>query len=365
MIREKKVRVTQKDIARHLSVSQSLVAAVLNNRPGVWVSEENRQRIKQAAQEMHYRPNSAAQSLRNGRSRSVGMAVVTEADGHLAWETGQIIASLAGFVGANDLDLKFKFFSQHDSILEQLAELVEAGWCEVLIITGLEDLVEAQGRLLERMRMPFIVIGDQSQRHPDWYQADFDQEAMMRLSVAHLVAQGHQRLAYLGHQTTENYGLLLERGFRRSVQQTFGALPDESLMGRVRADGTDAPMASATHFLSEWLSRPAGEQPTALVFGASDDRTWREAELSLLRFGLRFGDQPGEFGATGLHHTVAPLLFGQAQAFVQTDMNRLTDALCEHLLAPLLDGRLPTPHFLRVCPALQPLPTLNLAEHHF
>ncbi|MGI4790998.1 MAG: LacI family DNA-binding transcriptional regulator [Janthinobacterium lividum] len=360
MIRQKTPRVTQKDIAHHLSVSQSLVAAVLSNRAGVWVSEENRLRIQRAAQDMHYRPNAAAQSLRNGRSNTVGMVVVSGEDGYKSGECGLITAALVGFSSTHGFDLKFRFFSVGEPILEQLSELVDAGWSDVLVLTGPEALLEAQGVLLEQMRMPFIVIGDLSERYPGWYQVDFDQEAMMALSVAHLAAQGHRRLAFIGHLTTEGYSRRLEVGFSKAVKESFGTAPDETLMGRVLVDTPGETSATATHFLTQWLSRPPDEQPTALVFGASDDGSWREAELALLQFGRRFGNQPGEIGTAGVHYTTAPLLFGQASAFLQTDMGRLTDTMCEHLLAPLMEGRQPESRFLRVCPALQPLPTLDL-----
>ena len=66
------MRVTQKDIANRLSLSQSLVAGVLADKPGVWVSPANRDRIQLVAREMGYRPNAAARRLRSGKSDSVG-----------------------------------------------------------------------------------------------------------------------------------------------------------------------------------------------------------------------------------------------------------------------------------------------------
>ena len=65
--------VTQKDIARELNISHSLVGKVLNGRGNVWASSELCERIRTAAREKGYRPNAAAQALVNGRANLVAI----------------------------------------------------------------------------------------------------------------------------------------------------------------------------------------------------------------------------------------------------------------------------------------------------
>jgi DNA-binding LacI/PurR family transcriptional regulator len=60
-----------RDVARHVGVSQTLVSLVLRNRPGP--SEQSRARILQAAAELGYHPDIAAQVLRSNRSRRLGV----------------------------------------------------------------------------------------------------------------------------------------------------------------------------------------------------------------------------------------------------------------------------------------------------
>jgi DNA-binding LacI/PurR family transcriptional regulator len=47
---------TLADVAKRAGVALSTVSAVLNNRPDCFVSEETRQRILKAAEELGYRP---------------------------------------------------------------------------------------------------------------------------------------------------------------------------------------------------------------------------------------------------------------------------------------------------------------------
>jgi DNA-binding LacI/PurR family transcriptional regulator len=59
------------DVAAHIGVSRQLVSLVLRNAPGP--SAESRERVLRAAAELGYHPDTAAQMLRRGRSRHLGV----------------------------------------------------------------------------------------------------------------------------------------------------------------------------------------------------------------------------------------------------------------------------------------------------
>lgn len=66
-------RVTMKDVARAAGVSQPTVSFVLNDRRDVSVADETRVRVIQAAKDLDFQPNRAAQALRSNRSYTVGV----------------------------------------------------------------------------------------------------------------------------------------------------------------------------------------------------------------------------------------------------------------------------------------------------
>jgi LacI family transcriptional regulator len=70
---EQSKRVTMKDVARRAGVSQPTVSFVLNDRRDVSVADETRVRVLQAAKDLDFRPNRAAQALRSNRSYTVGV----------------------------------------------------------------------------------------------------------------------------------------------------------------------------------------------------------------------------------------------------------------------------------------------------
>jgi LacI family transcriptional regulator len=65
--------VTVKDIAASVGVSVATVSNVLNGRPNV--GEVIRRKVLEAARQLGYRPNRAAQAMRTGRTRAIGLVL--------------------------------------------------------------------------------------------------------------------------------------------------------------------------------------------------------------------------------------------------------------------------------------------------
>lgn len=65
-------RPTLADVAALSGMSKTAVSLILNERPGSRLSAEAVQRVRAAADQLGYKPNPAAQSLRLGKTRSIG-----------------------------------------------------------------------------------------------------------------------------------------------------------------------------------------------------------------------------------------------------------------------------------------------------
>lgn len=66
---------TSVDVARRAGVSQSAVSLVFGGKAAGRVGKQTQEAILQAAHELGYRPNSAARTLRSGRSHIVALAI--------------------------------------------------------------------------------------------------------------------------------------------------------------------------------------------------------------------------------------------------------------------------------------------------
>ena len=66
---------TSFDVARQAGVSQSTVSLVLGGKSGRRVAKQTQDAVLQAARELGYRPNTAARTLRLGRSQAIALVV--------------------------------------------------------------------------------------------------------------------------------------------------------------------------------------------------------------------------------------------------------------------------------------------------
>jgi DNA-binding LacI/PurR family transcriptional regulator len=187
-------RPTISDIAKRAGVSKGAVSFALNGRPGV--SEATRQRILAVAEEMHWRPHSAARALGNSRIGAVGL-VISRPARSLGVEPffGELVSGLQ--IGLSQFDLALQLLIVEDTMAEVA---VYRRWAAARRVDGfvVVDLREDDPRIpvLEELGVPTMVIGgpvDSAKLHCSW--AD-DAEAMGN-AINYLTALGHQRIVHI------------------------------------------------------------------------------------------------------------------------------------------------------------------------
>ena len=185
-----KRRPTSADVAAMARVSRTTVSFVLNERAGVKIPDETRQRVLDAAATLDYHPNSGARQLAGGASRALGL-VLRQSPEQVA-NDGLLAETLRGLASAARA-------ADHRVLVETLvpgegsySNLIRSGRTDGLIVSGPryddEELVE-----LARDGFPVVIQG--SLPGLDVPSVDVDNEAGARLAVEHLLALGHRRIA--------------------------------------------------------------------------------------------------------------------------------------------------------------------------
>lgn len=88
--------VNLRTLAQHLELSQTTVSLVLNNSPSARsIPTETRERVKEAAQRLNYRPNYFARSLRQSRSMSVGVLAPDLSEGYFTRVMSGVVQELS------------------------------------------------------------------------------------------------------------------------------------------------------------------------------------------------------------------------------------------------------------------------------
>lgn len=177
-------RVTMGDVAERAGVSRALVSIVMRGARGA--SDETRQRVLAAAEELGYRPDVRARSLAGQRSRVLGV-MFGVAVGSFPFEVLDGLFSAAEAHG-------------HHLIMAPLTrtrdEATAARALEGFRFDGLIMLSPATPSPLLAGRIPMAVVGWHVD-HPAVDVIRYDDASGVAAAVDHLVALGHRDIAHL------------------------------------------------------------------------------------------------------------------------------------------------------------------------
>jgi len=252
--------ITLRDVATRCGVSTATVSAVVNGAE--WVSEETRARVQRAVEEMGYRPNQFARSLRTQQGYAVGVIVsdltnpffteVVRSLSHALREDGRAIFLC-------DSDHRFE-------VGETNLRMLFDGHIAGLVLIGDSVREETLRRYLRRgPSLPTVAIereyglDDVSCLLVDSERGAFD-------ATWHLLGQGYQRIGMIGGpeqgpgSTTYARTLRLQ-GYRRALEEA-GVRYDPALVaeGNFRYAGGEEAMRRLL----------AGRERPDAVFAAND-----------------------------------------------------------------------------------------------
>ena len=268
------------DVARLAGVSPATVSFVLNQTAGQTISDETRQRVLQAVAELDYRPNRAAQGLRQGRSATIGF-VSHDVD------FGEFAAS--AIKGAHEGSIR-----QGNLLL-----LVNTGGsnhqAEHLIVELLDRQVDAL--IFAAVGTRKVVLPDAARRVPtillNCFAPDDPAPAILpdevrggREATQALLELGHREIAYLTGKPSQWATKARLRGFRDALRGAGLDPRDQTVLsGNYHADsGYELVRALLRH----------NRLPTAIMCG--NDRMAVGAILGLLEAGIRVPDDVSVMG---------------------------------------------------------------------
>lgn len=267
---------TMADIAAHLGVSRQLVSIVLRDMPGA--SEETRQRVLAAAGELGYSLNLGARTLRQSRSRQIGVSFspvhATEPE---TLETIYPVAAASGYQVV--LSAQTATRDTRRSVEELLTYR-----CAAIIVIGSDLSGSELAELAHRAKVPLVAVGVSGRSAAfDVVRSAGDQG--LSLLTDHLVALGHRRITFV-HSPGLPVAATRRRGYL-SVMRSAGLPAD--VLTTAGSDYTEEAGAAAGR---ELLSRP--ELPTAVM--AANDQAATGLLQTLARAGVRV---PAEVSVTG------------------------------------------------------------------
>ena len=187
--------VTIREVAKQLNLSITTVSRALDGYSDV--SEATRQRVMQAAHELGYLPNRAARQLRRQRTDTIGYILPSGTARFSDPFFAEFISGLADEAAQNSYDLLVSSAPAGGDTEQQVYQR----WvCERRVDGFILNRVRQSDwriRYLSEERVPFVTL-ERSLDELDYPSIHVENKNSVSSLVDHLVAQGFQRLAFVG-----------------------------------------------------------------------------------------------------------------------------------------------------------------------
>jgi DNA-binding LacI/PurR family transcriptional regulator len=178
------------DVAKRANVALSTVSYALNGtRP---ISDETRQRIFTAIEELGYRPHALARGLATKRSRIIALLFPASERG-LGITELEFVISAADTARENDYNIMLWPSEMHDS--NELRQFTQQGLVDGVIVMEVR-MNDDRINLLREIAFPFSIIGRCADTEGIGY-ADIDFGQTMQEVVDYLAGLGHKEIAFL------------------------------------------------------------------------------------------------------------------------------------------------------------------------
>lgn len=322
---ERGKRPTMGDVAAHIGVSRQLVSLVMRNAPGP--SAESRERVLEAAAELGYHPDTAAQMLSRGRSRHLGVLFTMRQPHDIALVEGIYpAAERLGYAVA--LGATGPARDEQKAVQDLLGYRIEA-----LILIG--PYLGRAGLTTLAEQLPVVQIGRRiNLAGVDSVRTADDRGAQQ--AVDHLVDLGHRDIVHIDGGTLPG-ATERRRGYRTAMRR-------HGLDEHIRIMPGDYTEESGAHAARAMLL--ADRLPTAVFAG--NDRCADGLLTTLSRAGL---DIPGDISIVGYDDSpIASLSFVDLTT-IRQDAAQMA-ALAVQAAAERLDDERTTPRDIVLNPTL-------------
>jgi LacI family transcriptional regulator len=181
-------RVTLREVAARVGLAPGTVSAVLNNAPSSHaIPEPTRKRIKAAAEQLNYRPNFLARSLRKRRTYTVGLIIEEIGDAY----GSMIISGVEAHLRQHNYFFLTVIHRHDATMLREHSHL--------LLERGVEGFITIDTTLQEPLPLPTVcVAGHRTLKGVT--NIVLDQERGARVALEHLLSLGHREIAFMKGQ---------------------------------------------------------------------------------------------------------------------------------------------------------------------
>src|ERR1700719_5303570 len=183
--RQKSGVVTLKVVAQHVELTPGPVPALLSDAPSARsIPQETKNRIHAAAQELDYRPNFFARTLRNKRTYTIGVIAEEIGDSY----SSPIISGIEQYLRQRDYFFLTVVHRHDPGLLNRSSQM--------LLERGVEGIITVDTTVQEAPLVPTIAIAGHK-KLKGVTNIILDHERAAVLALNHLKNLSHERVAFM------------------------------------------------------------------------------------------------------------------------------------------------------------------------
>ncbi|MCV6823506.1 MULTISPECIES: LacI family DNA-binding transcriptional regulator [Halocynthiibacter] len=306
-------KVTSSQVAERAGVSQSAVSRVFT--PGASASKRTVEKVKKAAEELGYRPNSLARAMVSGKSRIIGL-VVAYLENHFYPEALEKLSNALQEQGYHVLIFMASNNAENiNSVVEEILDYQVDG-----IITASVAMSSELTKRCRKAGIP-IVLFNRSQDGPDLSSVASNNVEGGRKVAEFLIAGGHRKIGYIAGWEGASTQRDRETGFCAGL-----AAHGLSLFARADGDFKSEKAAEAARNMCQGEDRPDA------IFVCNDHMAF--AVMDVLRFELGLS-VPGDVSVVGYDDVPIAAWPAYSLTTVRQPANRMVSETVELLLAEI------------------------------
>ncbi len=260
---------TLKDIGEELSLSVATVSRALNGFPEV--SLRTRQKVRETADRMGYRPNRVAQRLVTGRSGMVGMVLKIKPDMTADEMFFEILTRLTAALSVRETDLVLAVDQGTDPVAPY-ERMIERNILDGFILNA-PQTNDPRIAFLRQRGIPFVVHG-RAAPDADYAFYEIDNQAVSADAVDLLVALGHKSIALINGTLRHAYAADRLTGFKTAMAR-HGLRPQATSEAVIESHGYTKALAMLAAGTPPTAFLCASTQVAAGVVRATADRGLR------------------------------------------------------------------------------------------
>lgn len=325
------------DVARHAGVSVSTVSNLLNGRTDR-MRAETLQRIEAAITTLGYRPNRAAQQLKTGHTPMLGLLVPSIANPMYGYIAREIETSAQERFGHRVL--LGNTYRNKDKETGFFDDLLDHGVRGVIVISSLVD----ERHFESAVQRGLVMVSYDRRATPGASSAidhvSVDNFEAARMATAHLIQQGHKRLAFVtaSGQTMSRSEKM--KGFFAAAEAAGLRSGARVIDGSTMSEYGDSEMADVGRALAARIAAD-GARPTGVV-----------AVNDLLAFGLLAGFRdaglgvPDDVSVVGMDGLFLSALTSPGLSTVALPVPQMALTIVERVIGRMADPTIAAAEFL-------------------